>query len=121
MTERDPKSNEIITELKEHFNEPILIFTEVYRLVGYAEDKHDCYIITKKHNGTIEWNSCVGGCIYLDRLKGQQYVRGITGEDWDDFFRLDKWLEYNGCPKEKEFLIDLRPEQDWEWETDDNV
>jgi len=105
---------------EKHFNEPVLVDTEVVRLIGYAEDKHDAYLIMKKADGSVYWHSAVGGYIFLDCLKSQGYVISTEGEPWDDFYRLDCQLEFSSCPKEKEFLIDLRPEQGWEWETDDS-
>jgi hypothetical protein len=44
-----------------HFNEPIISFEEVVRLIGYAEDERDCYFITQRMHGEIRWNTCVGG------------------------------------------------------------
>src|SRR5258706_267255 len=38
-------------------------------------------------------------------IKELNYVKSYSGEDWDDFFRLDNTLALNGCPKEKEFML----------------
>jgi hypothetical protein len=48
----------------------------------------------------------VGGYVYLDGLKGQEYVKGTDGSEWDDLSRLDNLLALNGCPKENQFLIE---------------
>lgn len=106
MTEiRNP---EIHAEVLKHFNEPVLSVRELCRLIGYGETGVDCYYICRKiGDGMIFWHSCVGGMYWLDRLKGQRYIKSTSGEDWDDFVRLDNVLELNGCPKEKEFLLIL--------------
>ena len=92
---------------KAHFNEPMLTDKGLGRCIGYGEDESDCYIIIKNQLGRVYWQTCVGGYYWLDRLKGQQYVKSTQGEDWDDFFRLDNSLALNGCPKEKEFMLAL--------------
>lgn len=90
-----------------HFNEPMLVGFDVARCIGYGEDDSDCYIIVKRpnpHNDVI-WHTMVGGYTWLDRLKGQGYVKSRNGEDWDDLYRLDSDLELNGSPKEAEPLV----------------
>ncbi len=88
-----------------HFNEPVIVGIELCRLIGYGETGVDCYFIYRKHNGENFWQSCVGGSHWLNHLKGQNYVKSTSGEDWDDFYRLDNSLALNGCPKEKEFML----------------
>lgn len=83
---------------RDHFNEPVLLHTELGRCIGYAEDERDCYIIVKSADGHVYWHTCVGGYVWLDRLKGQD-----PAGDWDDFVRVDRDLEHR-CPKEKEFI-----------------
>ncbi len=104
--------NDIEKMCREHFNEPMLSFEELGRVIGYGEDACDCYLIVKKMDGSIIWNTGVGGYIFLDRLKGQW-----PGGEWDDYKRLDNTLELNKCPKEKEFKIvisDENPFEQWE-------
>lgn len=103
-------SRDLLEMCRQHFNEPMLACEQVVRCIGYAETGVDCYIITRRFGGKIVWNTCVGGYIFLDRLKGQEYVRSSSGEDWDDLFRLDSTLALNGAPREPEFLIELRHE-----------
>lgn len=104
-----------------HFNEPVLV-DKIGRCIGYAEDEQDCYIIIaypgdwdkefNKRESKIVWHTCVGGYIWLHRLKGQNLVYpnypSYVGEIWDDFERLDMQLSLNGCPKQKEFKLDIR-------------
>lgn len=100
-------------EAKEHFNEPILLHLEVVRLIGYAEDGEDCYIIVRS-TGKREtfWSSCVGWFIPLRSLKEQGVVipnhPSYEGEVWTDYSRIDSWLELNGAPKAEEFLVVLK-------------
>jgi hypothetical protein len=95
----------------QHFNEPMLSSFSVVRCIGYAEDEKDCYIIVRypRIENSVVWLTCVGGYMFLDRLKGQQEIRN-AGEDrnetWDDFWRLDHWLGLNGAPQEPMFLED---------------
>lgn len=96
-----------------HFNEPMISHGEIGRCIGYGETAVDCYIIVQKLRGEIVWNTCVGGYIFLNRLKGQKYIKSTSGEDWDDFTRLDSELALNGAPKQTTFRLDLRPD-DWE-------
>ena len=96
---------------EEHFNEPIICHLEVIRLVGYGETAVDCYLICSSTSREgVFWSSAVGGYIFLDRLKGQGHVKSTEGEDWDDFVRLDNWLELNGAPKVKDFIVEIRPD-----------
>ena len=95
---------------RQHFNEPIISNSEVVRLIGYAETAVDCYLICSSMSQGIFWNTAVGGYTFLDRLKGQWYVKSTEGEDWDDFFRLNQMLELNGAPKVDDFILDIRPD-----------
>lgn len=97
----------------EHFNEPVITGFEIARVVGYGEDQHDCYLILKflpeqwGAEPEYRWHTCVGGYYFLDRLRGQGYVKSTTGEDWDDFYRINNSLELNGCTKEPEFILKI--------------
>lgn len=96
---------------RDHFNEPVITMFDVGRLVGYAEDDSDCYLIVNYPNGADRrtvWHTCVGGYTFLDRLKGQHLVISYKGDRWDDFYRIDSVLELNGCPKVPEFIVDRR-------------
>ena len=90
---------------KEHFNEPIIISGKLARLIGYSETNIDCYLICSIE-GKIIYHTAVGGYTFLNRLKGQNYVKAHNGEDWDDFFRLNNELEYNGAPKAPAFIVE---------------
>jgi hypothetical protein len=92
---------------RDHFNEPFLLCGEVARCIGYGEDERDCYIITRRRDGEVVWATCVGGYVWLDRLKGQGYVKAHNGEDWDDLTRLE--IELRRCPREPEFILERRP------------
>lgn len=108
-------------EAKSHFNEPVLISDRLARVVGYAEDDEDCYLIiqhlrngtpTIDGNGPVSWCTFVGGYTWLACLKEQ----GVTiplhpsfpGEIWTDYSRLDTLLELNGAPKEVKFLVVIK-------------
>lgn len=104
----DVKSNEILEMCRSHFNEPLIVAFEIARLIGYGEDEDDCYLICqhpKYPDGEERWHTAVGGYTFLDRLKGQGYVRSTTGEDWDDLTRLDNVLSLNGAPRAEEFKV----------------
>lgn len=113
MTE--PHNKELYELAKLHFNEPIISFHEVVRLIGYGETAVDCYFITQRMNGEIRWNTCVGGYTFLDRLAGQGRVVPSYDNDgvWDDLFRLDSTLHLNGAERRAEFLLELKHD---EWE-----
>ena len=101
MTVRD----EILEEITKHFNEPILIGGDLVRLIGFAEDPDDYYYICQHFGGKLVYNSCVGGLIPLDRLRGQSFHAGHNGEHWDDYYRLDSVLELNGSPKVETLIM----------------
>lgn len=111
MTEHREQSIREMCE--QHFNEPIICNEEVVRLIGYGETAVDCYLICSHMRRGIFWQTAVGGYMFLDRLKGQEYVKSTEGEDWDDFVRLDNVLERGGAPKVAEFIRENRPD-DWE-------
>lgn len=99
------KSEKLYKMALSHFNEPIIVINEIVRLIGYGEDESDCYLICQKMGGEVFWETCVGGYYWLNRLKGQGYVRSTTGEGWDDLTRLDNILSLNGAPKADEFKV----------------
>lgn len=104
-------SSELHAMALAHFNEPIIAMARVVRLIGYGEDERDCYLICREMYGKTVWHTCVGGYTFLDRLKGQGYVKAPNGEGWDDLTRLDSVLAINGCPHEAEFVLDIRPDE----------
>lgn len=95
-------------EVRKHFNEPVLLGFDVGRIIGYAEDDRDCYMIVQHpfqlQGGGIVWHTMVGGYIYLDKLKEQGVTLASNGETWTDYWRLDNLLELNGAPKATEFV-----------------
>lgn len=100
--------NHIEKMCREHFNEPVLLGFDLGRLIGYAEDDHDCYLIIrypKYPDGRIAYHTAVGGYIFLDRLKFQDCVVSTGGEVWNDYTRMDTMLTLNGSPKEPEFIV----------------
>jgi hypothetical protein len=114
MNEIVPKRSDLEQMCREHFNEPMLSMFDVVRCVGYGESADDCYVIVREPHypeGKLRWLTCVGGYTFLDRLRGQGYVKSSDGEDWDDLVRLDSTLALNGAPKEAGFILDLRPDE----------
>lgn len=111
----------LLEEAKLHFNEPVLISDKLARVIGYAEDDEDCYLIvrycrdgsiTLDGNGPVSWCTFVGGYTFLTCLKQQGVVipkhPSFPGEIWTDYSRLDSLLKLNGSPKEEEFLQILK-------------
>lgn len=114
----EPHSKELHDMALAHFNEPMLVSHQLARCIGYAETAIDCYIIARlpgsyMQDGKTIWCTCVGGYTFLDRLRGQGYVKSTGGEDWDDLTRLDSSLGYNGAPRAEQFLVELKRD-DWE-------
>ncbi|MBY3158382.1 hypothetical protein HFO56_39475 [Rhizobium laguerreae] len=106
-----PPTTDLEQMCRDHFNEPVLLGTEVGRLVGYAEDERDSYLIIHYPNPSepkIVWHTCVGGYHWLDRLRGQHLVIAYNGERWDDFYRVDSDLERCGAPKVGSFILERR-------------
>lgn len=103
-------SANLLAEVREHFNAPMLDGFSVARCIGYGEDEMDCYVIVRHPGGKEIWNTMVGGYTWLEALKGQNHVISTEGEHWDDFVRLDNWLALNGCPKADEFRIVMEHE-----------
>jgi hypothetical protein len=99
----EPHSKELHQMCLDHFNEPMISFGELVRCIGYGETARDCYILVRKQGGQVIWNTCVGGYVFLDSLRGNN----VAG-DWDDLRRLDSELHGAGAPKEEKFLIELR-------------
>lgn len=97
----------LLQEAMAHFNEPILMGFNLCRLIGYSEDDEDCYMIVFDPRRGRYKNTFVGGYTYLDCLKQQGQVRSVSGEDWNDFTRLDSLLELNGAPKAPEFIVEV--------------
>lgn len=109
--QNEPSQPGLLKEIRARFNQPVLTDFSIGRIVGYAEDSCDCYIIIQYTRPTPYrervYHTMVGGYYWLDRLKGQNLVISNSGEEWDDYYRIDNMLELNGAPKEKEFLIDI--------------
>jgi len=96
-------------EAKKHFNEPVLVGFDLGRVVGYAEDDEDCYlIVVMPRRGRIKV-SFVGGFTFLDCLRGRHEIQSLyTPEIWDDYYRVDRDLELNGAPAEKVFIEEVQ-------------
>jgi hypothetical protein len=102
--------NHIEQMCREHFNEPVLMGFDLGRLIGFAEDDHDYYLIIrypKYPDGRISYHTAVGGYIFLNQLKFQNCVVSTTGEVWSDYTRMDSFLTLNGSPKEDEFIVKM--------------
>jgi len=97
-------TTDLEAEVRTHFNEPVLTH-KLGRVIGYSEDECDCYIVIRYIGGDVRHHTMVGGYYWLNRLKGQRHVKSNSGEDWDDLFRLDRFLALNGSPKEPQFLL----------------
>ncbi|MBY3433711.1 hypothetical protein HFN89_06060 [Rhizobium laguerreae] len=106
LDELAPRTTDLEQMCRDHFNEPVLLGFDVGRLVGYAEDGHDCYLIINYPNpAKTIYHTCVGGYHWLDRLRGQHLVISRDGERWDDYYRVDSTLELNGAPKVESFIV----------------
>ncbi len=100
--------NDLEAMCREHFNEPVLTNLTVGRVVGYAEDDDDCYVIINYPGPKTVWHTCVGGYVFLNLLKDQHVVAAYNGERWDDFYRVDGDLARAGCPKAEKFIVESR-------------
>jgi len=88
------------------FNQPALHMFEVIRVIGYGETGFDNYWIVNTPNPSkTVWVSFVCGPIPLTLLKEQDKLISSSGEVWNDYTRIDNWLELNGCQKEEKFLL----------------
>jgi len=107
------KINKLLKETEAIFNRVVIAGSDLARVIGYSEDKCDCYVICQHmanhygEPGRIVHHSYVGGVTSLWRLKGQSYVLSTEGEEWDDYTRLDTLLELNGAPKATEFRVEI--------------
>ncbi len=98
----------VLRELIPRHNEPVIDgFYNLARLIGYAEDDRDCYLILQSKARGRVWHTAVGGYYFLTPLKGQNVLRGSSGEDWNDLWRLDQDLTRMGVPPTAEFEIIL--------------
>lgn len=104
--------SDIIQEVQDNLNEPIISGFEVVRLVGcgIAEDGSDYYYIVNSTDSKYENNryriSCVGGLMPLKLLDTQGCVISSEGVLWTDYTRLDSWLSLNGAPKVDNIIIE---------------
>lgn len=110
--ENEPQNKLLYAEALLHFNEPVLLYLNVVRLIGYAETAVDCYWIVNEPRKGVWWHTCVGGIIYLTSLKEQGVVHALNTEIWTDYSRIDGDLEMSGVPKARAFVLDLRPEDE---------
>ena len=89
---KQPKSKELYQLAVDHFNQPLICNGVLCRLVGYAEDRQDCYFIVESRHALAmpKWyQTCVGGYTFLDALRGQNQVVAYNGDVWDDLTRLE--------------------------------
>lgn len=66
----------------------------IERVIGYAEDDMDCYLIMKNMLGKTHWSTCVCWC---DDLK--PCLSKTDYEKWDECF------SYNNCPHTDTFEV----------------
>lgn len=101
-------AKEIEAECREHFNEPVLSYNGLARLIGYYEDAWDVYYTLRLQGGQKIHSSACGGVFFLHLLKEQGYHIDEHGnKKWSHFDNLDKFLALNGVPKEAEFLYEI--------------
>ncbi len=98
-------------EFRSHFNEPVLIYHEINaplgRVIGYAEDEMDCYLVVSHIRNPhapdakpdIRWHTAVGGYIFLKPLDVPEPVG-----DWTDYKRIDGHLTIAGVPPAEEWI-----------------
>lgn len=87
---------QLFDEVRFHFNQPILVGFRLGRLIGYGEDLSDCYMIVLHSGGLIEYQTMVGGYVYLDDHLPEWELEG-----------LDTILELNGAPKQASFRLQI--------------
>lgn len=96
------------TKLAIRHNEPIIDHNmTVSRLIGYAEDDRDGYLILTNKERGVFWLTAVGGYCFLDGLKGQNRMEDASGVASDDFSRLDQDLHNSGVLRTDSFLVDI--------------
>lgn len=93
---------EVAADCLKRFNDPVLVGLSVERLIGYAEDEYDCYLVLRRADGERYWHTCVGGYTFLDALK---IVDVVQGKGWNALTRLDTNLTCARCPQEKTFKV----------------
>ena len=99
-----PHNKELRQLALTHFNEPMISWGSIVRCIGYQETGVDCYLITSDLFGVVGYHTCVGGYVFLDKLKCQNYVKSSGGEDWDDLVRLSIDLTRGGSPPAEKFI-----------------
>lgn len=114
----DVRHNDIEAFCREHFNEPVIVGLQVGRLIGFAETAIDCYYVVHDLRRGIVWQSAVGPCMTLRALKEQDKTIARTGEEWNNFTRLDEWLALNGAPKVETFQVTLKHDDHEVWGRD---
>ena len=94
-------------EIRQHFNEPVLMYNRLGRLIGYAEspDKQASCLVVKQIGGDVNHYPVESTMIFLDKLKGQNRKMSKDGLIWDDFIRLDSYLTSSGCTREPRFVF----------------
>lgn len=99
---------EILEMCKQHFNEPILCGFELGRLIGFAEDDDDYYLVVKFPRKGLEvetlWISAAGGYVFLNRLKRQTTSTDKNNEEFNEYEYLDRVLTLNDVPLEEKFV-----------------
>lgn len=94
-----------LQEIRSHFNEPVLFYYKVGIIVGLVETEEEPLLLVKYMGGDTRLYPSSNGYMYLDALKGQNKKISKDGEIWDDYTRLDLFLESNGCRKEPRFSL----------------
>ena len=98
------------TRLASRHNEPVIDpFMTISRLIGYAENDRDSYLILTNKERGVFWLTAVGGYCFLDGLKGQNLMEDASGVASDDFSRLDQNLQNSGVLRTDSFLVEIQP------------
>lgn len=121
MTDRHPSFDRAV----KHFNEPVIDFLTVVRLIGWGQDDDDAYYIYSSTHRGIYRSSVVGSFTPL-ALLGKAYTpdgirHAMADPARDDLHQLDQWLALNGAPKVEALLIEEGVDLDKETREDVSV
>ena len=89
--------NEILLKAREHYNDPVLVYHNLARVIGYAESDEEPLLVVKHINGNVGYHPDLSGLIFLDSLKGKNKKIDTSGYVWDDYKRLDSLLNAMNC------------------------
>lgn len=99
----DTTRESILNMCKQHFNELVLCGTELGRLIGFAEDDDDYYLVVlfpSIENKKQIWISACTPYVFLDCLKQQTY----DDNDFTQYDYLNRLLILNNAAPEEKFV-----------------